>query len=140
MPPSADRSGRSRTPLSDYVHEYMERTGVSANEFAQRCIDPENPARPVYPQWLKTLRSGRMESAPELWRLRALAVGLGVDLDLLKRLTASQWLELNYDVEEVPAGRDILMIPVRADLPEARRRRIRKMAELMALDDAEDAD
>ncbi len=143
MPPSADTSGRSRTPLSDYVLKYMERTQVSANQLAQRCIDPENPSRPIYPQWLKALWEARLDSAPALWRLRALSVGLGAEVTLLKRLAAAQWLELEYEVEEAEiegaAGTEVIMIPVKAGLPEARRRRILQMAALLAEDDTEDA-
>lgn len=122
------RSGGARTPLSDYVREWWEKasaSGMSKSAFLSRCVDPQDPSTVLYPQWFDTLLSGR-GPMPELWRLRALAAGMGVEVDLLKRLAAAQWLEL----EEFRApGGDVILIPVRPGLSEAARRRVRRVAE-----------
>ncbi|MER7131187.1 hypothetical protein [Streptosporangium saharense] len=67
---------------------------------------------------------------PELWRLRALATGLGADVEEVKRLAAIQWLD--YDVEQVRVGEDMIMIPLRRPVSDATRRRIQKIAEALA--------
>mgnify|MGYP000600670648 CR=1 FL=1 len=124
MPP---HKTRGRTPLSDYVREVFERSQMSKQAFVRACVDPQDPTRSIYIQWMDQLMEGR-GPMPELWRLRALAVGTGADVEELKAMAAAQWLE--YDVEEVHAGDDVIMIPVKG-VGEATRRRIRQMAELM---------
>ncbi|MGW4426083.1 helix-turn-helix domain-containing protein [Streptosporangium sp. NPDC004631] len=129
MPPQQDDQGRdSRTPLSDYVRAAYERSGLSKNAFAQMCVDPQDPTRSIYNQWLDQLMTAR-GPLPEPWRLRALAAGIGVDVEDLKRLAAAQWLD--YKVEEAYAGDDVIMIPVKGPISEATRLRIRRMVELL---------
>lgn len=122
-------------PLSDYVRNAYMRSGLSKIRFVQACVDPLDPTRAIYSQWLDQLMTGR-GPLPEPWRLRALAAGIGVDVEKLKRLAAAQWLELDYEVEEAEGGSgDVIMIPVKKRVSEATRRRIRRMAEVMAEED-----
>jgi len=123
-----------RTPLSDLVREYLDRTNISKNQFVRSCVDPQHPERSIYIQWLDALVDGR-GPMPELWRLRALAVGLGADLEEVKRMAAIQWLD--YEVEQVQAGDEVIMIPVKKPVSEATRRRIRRLAETLLEEDQE---
>ncbi|GIH91993.1 hypothetical protein ACFFMN_33705 [Planobispora siamensis] len=141
-----------RTPLSDHVRTYLERAesrGVSKNRFVTSCVDPLNPTKQIYGQWLDALLDGR-GPMPELWRLRALAAGMGADpealkagrsreLEELKRMAAAQWLE--YEVEEIRHGDDVIILPVRNGLSEAARRRVRRVAEAaLAAEEDEEGD
>lgn len=133
MPPSEMGGQGSRTPLSDYVRDYLAMTKVSKNQFAQGCVDPDDPRRVIYIQWLESLLLGR-GPAPELWRLRALSVGMRADLEELKRMAAAQWLE--YAVEETRTESEAILVAVPPGLSEESRRRIRRMAEAMAREEA----
>ena len=133
MPPSEKEGQGSRTPLSDYVRDYLARTMISKNQFVQACIDPEDRSRVIYIQWLDALLAGRGPT-PELWRLRALAAGMRAEVEELKRLTAEQWLE--YAVEETKVGDEAVLVAVPAGLSEEQRRRIKRMAEAMAREEA----
>lgn len=132
MPPHDETAVGMRTPLSDYVNGFLKRTGMSKNAFVKACADPEDRTRVMYPQWLDTMLDGR-GPAPELWRLRALAVGMATDLEQLKRFAAIQWLD--YEIEEVATGGEVIMVPIKHPISEATRRRIRRMAELMIEED-----
>ncbi|MDF5758557.1 hypothetical protein [Spongiactinospora sp. TRM90649] len=123
----------SRTPLSDYVNAYLERTQITRHQLSKRSVDPENPRNVIYPQWLEALQGARAP-APELWRLRALAAGTNTSLDQLKQMAAKQWLE--YDVAEVLSDGELLMIAVPRSLSEEKRRRIKRLAEAMAREEA----
>ncbi len=87
---SEHRSGTG-AKLSTYVREYMERTGVKNLALARRSIDPES-GQELLPQWIKHLVENRIPRAPEPWRYRALAAGMGVDVERIKMLAADQWV------------------------------------------------
>lgn len=147
MPSGSDTTTSSRnTPLSDYVKAYMDREEVSANRLAARSRDPETGQR-LLVQWLINLANAQLtDKAPELWRLRALAAGMataeigGLDrgrfreqLDIAKKLTAAQWLEIEMTVLEVETSDgSIVTISVPPSLSEEKRREIRELAERMA--------
>jgi hypothetical protein len=120
--------------LSDFVAAYIERTQISKNQFVQKCVDPLDPSRVIYIQWLDTILAGR-GPMPELWRLRALAVGMGVDLEELQRRAVAQWLD--YSLEDARPDPDVIAIPVKPGTSDATRRRIRRMAELLIAEDDE---
>jgi len=148
MPSRADTGTESRrTPLIDYVQAHIERAGITPNKLVGLARDPETGQR-ILPDWLYKLLDDRLtDKAPERWRLRALAAGMAssesgsVDPaeyrkqhQVVKRLTAAQWLDLD-EVLEVPASDGtIVTVSVPADLPEEDRERIRKWAEQMARD------
>lgn len=77
--------------LSRYVKDYMDRTGVSNLSLARRSRDPET-GEELLPQWIKHLVENRVPRSPEPWRYRALAAGMGVEVDLIRRLAAAQWI------------------------------------------------
>jgi hypothetical protein len=148
MPPRADmtRSGR-HTPLSDYVQAYMDREGLSANKLATRSRDPETGQR-ILVQWLINLKDAQLtDKAPEMWRLRALAAGMstsddgGLDrerfreqLEVVKRLTAAQWLEMTEVLDVETSDGSIVTVSVPPDLSPEAREKIRAWAEQMARD------
>lgn len=134
MPPHTARQGDARTPLSDYVRDYLERTKVSKNQFSLRCVDPEDPQRVIYIQWLDRLLNGS-GPAPELWRLRALAAGMGANLEDLKRMAAIQWLD--YDVAEIRDSDGVVMIPVRRPVSEAELQQITRVTRAILGEDEE---
>jgi len=141
-------SSRS-TPLSDYVKAYMQREDLSANRLAGRARDPETGQR-ILVQWLINLTNAQLtDKAPEMWRLRALAAGMSTShtgsldsaryreqLDIVKRLTAAQWLDLEVLDVETSTG-DIVTVSVPPTLSPEARDRIRRWAEQMARDLAE---
>ncbi len=133
MPPTEKEVKGSRTPLSDYVRDYLTRTRISKSQFVQGCVDPDDPTRAIYIQWLDGLLAGR-GPAPELWRLRALSVGMRASLEELKRMAAAQWLE--YAVEELRVGEQAILIAIPPGLSDEKRQRIKRLAEAMAREEA----
>jgi hypothetical protein len=88
---AGERRSGTGAQLSAYVREYMERTGVKNLTLARRSIDPET-GEELLPQWIRHLVEERVPRAPEQWRYRALAVGMGVDVEKIKHLAAAQWI------------------------------------------------
>lgn len=84
------RSGTG-AQLGSYVRAYMERVRISPFTLARRCVDPET-GQELLPQWIKHLTEDRVPRSPETWRYRALAAGMGVDVETIKRLAAAQWI------------------------------------------------
>lgn len=122
--------------LSEYLRASVASLGVSWHELSRRSVDPETE-RFLRVQYLIDLSRGRVTIPPEPWRLRALAVGLGADLERLKRLTARQWVR----VMDVPLGGDEhVIVNVPADLSEADRQRVVKWAQELAKDLSERKD
>lgn len=147
MVPRTDPPGNaeSKAPLSSYVGAFLAREGLSARQFALRGVDPEGNGNRLLVQWVIHLIDDQLSrKAPEMWRLRALAAAMafrpdsGVDrgrynqeLQVIKRLTAAQWLEMT--ALEVEAGDgSIVTISVPPDLSEEKRQQIREWAEQMA--------
>lgn len=148
MPPQADMTTSSRsTPLSDYVKAYMQREDLSANRLAGRARDPETGQR-ILVQWLINLTNAQLtDKAPEMWRLRALAAAMSTSptgsldstqyreqLDIVKKLTAAQWLDLHEVLDVETSSGDIVTVSVPPNLPPEARERIRQWAEQMARD------
>lgn len=148
MPPRADMTTGSRsTPLSDYVKAYMKREDVSANRLAGRARDPETGQR-ILVQWLINLANAQLtDKAPEMWRLRALAAAMSTSstgsvgsakyreqLDVIKKLTAAQWLDLTEVLDVETSSGDVVTVSVPPNLAPEARERIRQWAEQMARD------
>ncbi|WP_068924937.1 hypothetical protein [Planobispora rosea] len=91
------RSGTGQ--LGNYVREFMERTGDTPYTLSRRSRDPET-GQELLPQWIKHLTEGRIPRSPEQWRYRALAAGMDVGVEKIRRLAAAQWI----GVELVEAG------------------------------------
>lgn len=110
--------------LSTYVREYMERTGVSNLALARRSVDPETGDE-LLPQWIKHLIENRIPRSPEQWRYRALAAGMGADVDEIRRLAAAQWI--GVELAETDAG-EWITLEVPTGLTDADRRIVRETA------------
>ncbi|TQS29159.1 hypothetical protein [Microbispora sp. KK1-11] len=127
MPPSGDqRNGRSKRPLSDFIHAHVIDKGISYITLASRCEDPIT-GQSLTDQWIRDVASGRLKRTPDLWRLRALAAGMGVDLDVVRALAIEQYLD--YEVATVQTGdTEWVTVSVPASLTEEERRRVAEMA------------
>lgn len=131
MPASGGTLGGAANigPLSRYVRNYLDRTGESERGLARRSRDPISEVT-VRHGWLNELLNGTIERAPELRRLRALAVGMGVPVRTLAALAAKQWLEV--DVVAAEGDDTVETITVPAGLTPEQRAKFRRMVEDMA--------
>jgi hypothetical protein len=120
----------STRPLSVYVGQYLANTGDSERSLAARSKDPET-GLPVLHGWINTLVNGQMSRAPEMWRLRALAAGMGVPPRVLARLAAAQWLEVEVTEHALTDDASVI-VSVPGDLTEEERRKLIRMAEGLA--------
>ncbi|GAA3417741.1 hypothetical protein GCM10018952_50820 [Streptosporangium vulgare] len=128
-PPQSGRTPGSN-PLSQLVKQHLADTGLSLRELAEKCRDPQSDRTLIY-SWIDSLVHGRMARAPEVWRLRALAAGMGVPTQRLAELSAVQWL--GVDVAEVAAGdRSWVAVTVPPGLSAEARDRFVRMAEDLA--------
>lgn len=153
MPLPSDEIGPERhAPLSMYVQAYMEREGLSARQFTTRAVDPEGDNQRLLVQWVLHLADNQLSrKAPELWRLRALAAAMATEpdaglnreryrreLDTIKKLAAAQWFEMT-EVMEVPVSDgSVVTVSVPPSLSDEDREKIRRWAEQMARDLAND--
>ncbi|OPG10573.1 hypothetical protein [Microbispora sp. GKU 823] len=138
-----------QAPLGDCLQAHIDRyDGGSKNAFTERARDPET-GNTFRVQWVIDLLNGRVNRAPELWRLRALAAAMAArkgaameqaryreHLETLRHLTAAQYLGL-----EVPApGEDsTASFRVPAGLPLEKRKMVVRWAEMIARDLADDS-
>lgn len=134
-----------RAPLSSYVRAFLAREGLSARQFALRGVDPEGDGNRLLVQWVIHLLDDQLSrKAPEMWRLRALAAAMAFrpntemdhrrysqELNVIKKLTAAQWLEMTALEMETGDG-SIVTITVPPDLSDEKRQQIREFAEQMA--------
>ncbi|MFI7630293.1 hypothetical protein [Microbispora rosea] len=139
----------SRTPLGDYLQIQIDRCdGGSKNAFTGRARDPDT-GNTFRVQWVIDLLNGKVNRAPEMWRLRALAAAMasgtdtGLDralyrehLETLRHLTAAQYLGL-----EVPAPGESSTASFRVPggLPAEQRKMVVRWAEMIARDLADDS-
>ncbi|MER7126695.1 hypothetical protein [Micrococcus luteus] len=87
----------------------MDEQKLSLRDFAEKCREGD---RTLIHTWIDQLVHGRMARAPELWRLRALATGMGVPVRVLTELAASQWLGVQVaDVAADEETRVLVTIP-----------------------------
>lgn len=139
MPPRDTTGTTSDQPLSDYVKTFMDNTHLSARQFADRCHDTVSGLS-LNHTYVGSLRNNKVPRAPELWRLRALAAGTGGNLDELKRMAAIQWLDLGDVLRVDVGGGTFVTVTVPANTSERKRRKIIRMAEAMAREEAADDD
>ncbi|GIH69490.1 hypothetical protein [Sphaerimonospora thailandensis] len=142
MPPQTEtpRPDESMLPLSAAVWDHLrEQAGDSLRSLARRCVDPATGMDLKRP-WLADLAAGDIGRAPELWRLRALAAGLGLPLGRVQLLAARQWLGIDLEALDVRVGEgDHVIVPVPASLSEAGRARVVKWARRWAEDQADES-
>lgn len=96
-------SGGERDHLTRYVKDYLARTGESARGLARRSRDPVTTIS-LRHGWINEIVNGERELPPDLPRLRALAAGMGVPVEVVAELAAAQWL--GVDVAQVAPGGD----------------------------------
>jgi hypothetical protein len=116
--------------LSRFIRDYLAERDTSERALARRAVDPDTGLT-LQHGWINQLAMGRVSRAPELWRLRALAVAMGVPAARLAELAAAQWL--GVDVAEV--GTDDggwVAVTVPPGLSPEERERFVRMAEDMA--------
>ncbi|GAA0386671.1 hypothetical protein GCM10009530_42100 [Microbispora corallina] len=89
------------TPLNDCIREHLEDQGISIRTLALRSMSQSTGQR-LTAQWITDVLSGRVPRMPDMWRLEALAAGLGMDADSLKGLAITQWI--GWEIVDVPAG------------------------------------
>lgn len=116
--------------LSRFVRDWLQQHGETERGLAKRTVDPETK-QTLQHGWINTLASNRVPRAPELWRLRALAVGMRVPAKRLAQLSGKQWLELEV-AEIAVTSRDTVVVTVPADLTDEERAKFIRMAEGMA--------
>lgn len=122
--------GAREASLTAYVTAYLERTGESERSLARRARDPETGLG-VSHGWLGDIVDESMDRAPDLRRLRALAAAMGVDVAILARLAARQWLGVEVEEVQSPAG-DTLTVTVPEGLSQEARKKFRRMVEDLA--------
>lgn len=131
MPPSGGTPGSAAEDrLSAFIRQYLDEHDESERALARRAMDPTTGLT-LQHGWINQLVLGRVTRAPELWRLRALAVAMGVPAERLARFAAIQWL--GVDVAEVDgADGEKVAISVPPDLSPEDRERFIRMAEDIA--------
>lgn len=130
MPSDGTHNGTERDRLSRYLRDYLAEHNESERGLARRATDPDTKLT-LQHGWINQLAIGRMSRAPEIWRLRALAVAMGVPVRLLAELAAAQWL--GVEVAEVAgAGTDWVAVSLPAGLSPKERERFVAMAEDIA--------
>ncbi len=90
-----------RTDLSDLIRDRRDYLGLTYDDLATLCIDPEaadtNPA--TEPLWsrstLHTLAQGRRVKAPNFAMIRALAAGLQVTLRTVQEAAGRQFFGID---------------------------------------------
>ncbi|MFC7387151.1 hypothetical protein [Sphaerisporangium rhizosphaerae] len=101
MSPSRVTAGPSRTPLSDCIRDHVRDKAPSIRTLALRSVDPTT-GQHLTAQWITDVLSGRVPRMPDLWRLDALATGLGLDSDSVKAMAITQWI--GWDIADVRTG------------------------------------
>ncbi|MEV0306456.1 hypothetical protein [Nonomuraea fuscirosea] len=116
--------------LSAFVRDYLREHQESERRLADRAIDPETGLT-LQHGWVNALKNGRVPRAPELWRLRALAVAMSVPASKLAEMAAAQWL--GVEVVDVEINQDEqVAVTVPKGMPPAERARFMRMVQEMA--------
>ncbi|PZG20576.1 hypothetical protein [Nonomuraea aridisoli] len=128
MPTSGGAPGNDR--LSAFVRDYLQEHDESERGLAARAIDPETGLT-LQHGWINQLKKGRVPRAPELWRLRALAVAMETPVAALAQMAAAQWL--GVEVADVQTGEEErVSVTVPKGMTPAERERFIRMAEDIA--------
>lgn len=89
-------------PLRDYIRRWLKEADVSGRELSRRAVDPETGRSVLSKSWLSDLLNLPNPPPPPLWRLRGLALAMGVPAEHLSRLAAREWYQL--EIAEIPDG------------------------------------
>ncbi|MFI6819215.1 4-oxalocrotonate tautomerase family protein [Nonomuraea sp. NPDC050328] len=131
MPPSGGTPGSAdRDDLSRYVRDYLAEHNESERALARRSRDPQTGLSLVH-TWINSLVLG-ITPAPSLWRLRALAAGMGVPTRLLAELAAAQWLGVEVMEAATSNDEDWVTVTVPKGLTPEEKERFVRMVEEMA--------
>ena len=84
-------------PVTALLRAFSEH-GISYGKIAEKAIDPVTGEQ-LDRRYLADIGRGRLVSSPPPARLRALAAGIGISEEEIKRLAAAQWLEYQLHVE-----------------------------------------
>lgn len=129
MPTSGGTHGKT-DQLSAFVRTYLAEHDESERALARRAVDPMTGLT-LQHTWINSLAHGTMSRAPELWRLRALAAGMNVPVQMLAELAAAQWLGVEVAEFSVGGGKDWVAVSVPEGLsPEERARFIRMVEDI----------
>lgn len=132
MPESGRTPGNAAEPepLTEYVKDFLARTGMSERALADRSKDPITE-QGLRHGWINELVRGRLDQAPKQFRLRALAAGMGASEKMIAEMAAVQWL--GVQVAELPEGKDgIVTVTMPPEAPVAERERFRRTIEAVA--------
>jgi anti-sigma factor RsiW len=131
MPTSGGAPGNAASDrLSAFVRDYLHQHDESERGLAGRAIDPETGLT-LQHGWINQLAKGRVPRAPELWRLRALAVAMAVPVSMLAEMAAGQWL--GVEVAEIKTGEeDWVAVTVPKGMTSAERERFKRAVEDLA--------
>ncbi|WP_440072222.1 hypothetical protein [Streptosporangium sp. OZ121] len=91
----------SPTPLSDHIRDYVKVKDLSIRTLALLSVDPVT-GQHLTAQWITDVLSGRVPRMPDVWRLNALAVGLGLDPDSVKAMAITQWM--GWEIADIRTG------------------------------------
>ncbi|GIH73568.1 hypothetical protein [Sphaerimonospora thailandensis] len=101
MPSQRATPGQPPAPLSDRIRDYVADKQISIRMLALRSVSTAT-GQCLTAQWITDVLSGRVSRMPDLWRLEALAAGLGMDPDSVKALAVTQWI--GWDIADVQTG------------------------------------
>lgn len=84
-----------RRQLSDLISRRKTDLGLSYEDLAARCVDPETGEQTVRYSWMHRLVSTGQVKAPDVAQLRGLAAGLGVPLRSVQDAAAAQFFGMD---------------------------------------------
>ncbi|WP_285710859.1 hypothetical protein [Microtetraspora sp. NBRC 16547] len=87
--------------MSDSIRSHVEDKGISIRTLALRSVS-RTTGQHLTAQWITDVLSGRVPRMPDVWRLDALATGLGLDPDSVKAMAITQWM--GWDIVDVRTG------------------------------------
>lgn len=86
-----------RTDFTDLVRARRAELGISLRELEARSIDPKSGVQAKF-GWLSKIENGKSVDTPKIEVVRAVHVGLGLPLTVVKGAVARQFLD--YDPSE----------------------------------------
>ncbi len=129
MPASGGTHGTTEH-LSTYLRQWMAERDESERGLARRARDPETGLA-LRHGWINQLVLGQVTRAPELWRLRALAVAIGVPVRKLAELAAAQYLGI-ATAEITVSEEETIVVSVPPGITQEDRERLVRIVEDVA--------
>lgn len=111
MEDGADEAAEE-APVTALIRTVASAAGRSYRKIAAEAVDPVTGEQLDY-RYINDIARGKVASAPSPARVRALAAGLGVDVDDLKQLAAVQWLDVRIETRHPREGEIQLWSTVR---------------------------